>query len=141
MTRSSANIAFDIFSCSAKSLIYMRKSVQLRDDPWGRSSSNVRFDDVAPLYLVAIVLLLRKAWIQLNIHPWIPILSIFTRRPFLHTLSYACCRSTNTPKVCFPSLNPCNVLWTSLKSWSSARHPRRKPACLSVRSCLFSSQQ
>ena len=59
MTRSSANIAFDIklFSRSAKSLIYMRKSVQLRDDPWGRPSSNVRFDDVAPLYLVAIVLL------------------------------------------------------------------------------------
>ena len=51
----------------------MRKSVQLRDDPWGKPSSNVRFDDVAPLYLVAIVLLLQKAWIQLNIHPWIPI--------------------------------------------------------------------
>ena len=69
ITRSSANIAFDIFSCSAKSLMYMRKSVQLRDDPWVRPSSNVRFDDVAPLNLVAIVLLLRKAWIQLNIHP------------------------------------------------------------------------
>merc|ERR1711923_175299 len=69
ITKSSAKSAFDTLRCFVKSLMYTRNRVQLRADPWGRPSSSVLLDDVAPSHLVAIVLLVKNPWIHLSIFP------------------------------------------------------------------------
>ena len=106
MTRSSANKALDTLRRSGKSLIKMRNNVQLKAEPWGRPSSSVSLDEVVLSTVVCMVLSVRKEWIHLNILPWIPMLLIFTKRPFLHTLSYACWRSMKTAKVDLLSWKP-----------------------------------